>query len=86
MQVAIEFDDERGTRATLTTRPSWLGWLFGHRPRAARIFLSEASNAWRFVDGGWVGSDLERRINNERRWRMVDELPSARALETRRTP
>jgi hypothetical protein len=82
MTVDIEFDEERGTCATLTMRPSWLARLVGRRPRIARIFWSDAMNDWRFVDGGWVGSDLEERINDEQRWRMAADLPSARVLET----
>lgn len=82
MKVTIEFDDERGTRARITMKPSWLGRLFGAQSRVARIFLSDGSNDWRFVDGEWVGSALEARIKHERRWRAVADLPSASVLET----
>lgn len=84
MPVTIKFEDDRGTRATLTSTPSWIGRLFGRRPRVARIYLSAVPNGgWRFVDYGWVGFDLEQRITDELRWRTVDELPAARALKPR---
>jgi hypothetical protein len=81
LRITIEFDDERGTHATLTMSPSWLGRLFGRHRRVARIALG-ITNDWRFVDGVWVGSVLEARIKYERRWQTVGELPSARALKT----
>jgi len=86
VRVEIEFDDERGMRGTLTLRPSWIGRLFGRRTRVARVFLSDQTRDWHFAyDGEWVGSDLEARIKQERRWRTVSELPPAHALEPSKT-
>ena len=86
MRITAAFDDDRCLRGTLTKRPAWIARLFGRRSRVARIHWGNALNDWRFADGEWVGSELERIIKQEARWRMVGELPIARALETSRTP
>lgn len=75
--MTIEFADERGTAGTITTHPSWLGRLFGRKPRVAHFFRSQRDD-WRFsYDGEWVGTDLTKALDEERRWRTVSELPVA---------
>jgi len=81
VRMTIEFDNEQGTSGTIMTCPLWIGRLIGRKPRVAHIYFSDVTHDWRFADGGWVGSALEQRINDERRWRTVKSLPAARALE-----
>lgn len=82
-RITVQFDDESGTRGTVTSTPSRLARLFGRRSRVARVFWSTVSLHWCFVDGACVGDDLERTIQDQLRWRTVNPLPSAQARQTR---
>ena len=76
--MTIEFDNERGTSGTITRRPSWLGRLFGGKPHVAHFHRSRDDYDWRFsYDGAWVGTDLTKALDEERRWRTLGDLPTA---------
>lgn len=84
MRVVVEFDDQARTRARVTVLPSWLGRLFGRRPRTARIYYRDLGGPhlsdWLFeVDGDRLPTDLAKIVGHERRWQTRD-VPTARTI------
>ena len=83
MRVSVEFEGVNRTQGTMSIVPSWLGRLFGRRARAARIkFVTYLG--WRYdVDDAEIGADLEKIVNQQRRWQEIRGVPPARVVSHR---
>lgn len=77
--VTVEFEDERRTRAVVTVHPSWLGRLFGQRPRITRVYLSDTY--WFYaIDSSRLENGLTKCVEARRHWDEQPWVPDARVL------
>lgn len=88
MRVIVKFNGPKLTHASLTIFPSWLGWLFGRRPRQAQIYYRDLGgphlSSWLYeVDDDYVEADLEKIVKRARRWQEQHEIPQARSVSQR---
>lgn len=79
-RITVDFENEERTIGTMTVWPSWVRRLFGARARFARVHRNAAG--WWYVDGGSVPYDLERKLDDQRRWQEVVGLPAVRLEES----
>jgi hypothetical protein len=87
VRVTVEFENADRSRGTMTRTPSWIARLFGRLPSASRIHCREWPLGWLYdSDQASIGDELNKIVNEQRRWLEVRGVPPARVVTAPQLP